>query len=63
MSFKENQYITLEYLYWPEILRKDIPKSGTALQPIYECFTNALEAIRDRKKLIKDTKGEIVIKI
>ena len=63
MSFKENQYITPEYLYWPEILRKDITKSGTALQPIYECFTNALEAIRDRKKLIKDTKGEILIKI
>jgi len=63
MIYIENQFITPDYLYWPEILRKDIPKSGTALQPIYECFTNALEAIKDKQILFSETKGEILIKI
>lgn len=61
--FRDNQYIKHDDLYWPEILRKDIPKAKNALQPVFECFTNAIEAIKDKQKVITDFKGEIEIKI
>ena len=61
--YQDNQYIIPDGLYWPEILRKDISKSSTALQPIYEAFTNSIEAIRDRQKIDSAHKGEITIKI
>jgi hypothetical protein len=63
MSYESNQFIISDGLYWPEILRKDVPKSITALQPVYEAFTNAIEAIRDKQKRKSEHKGEIVIKI
>lgn len=63
MKYADNQFIVRNGLYWPEILRKDVPKSGTALQPIYEAFTNAIEAIRDKQKIHPNHKGEITIKI
>lgn len=63
MKYADNQFIVRNGLYWPEILRKDVPKSGTALQPIYEAFTNAIEAIRDKQKIHSNHKGEITIKI
>ena len=61
--YQDNQYITPDGLYWPEILRKDVSKSGTTLQPIFEAFTNAIEAIRDKQKINQNHKGEITIKI
>lgn len=61
--YQDNQYIIPDGLYWPEILRKDVSKSGTLLQPIFEAFTNSIEAIRDRQKIDTSHKGEIIIKI
>lgn len=61
--YQDNQYIIPDGLYWPEILRKDVSKSGTTLQPIFEAFTNSIEAIRDKQKIDSKHKGEIVIKI
>lgn len=63
MRFPDNHFIVRNGLYWPEILRKDVPKSGFTLQPIFEAFTNALEAIRDKQKDYPEHKGEIIIKI
>jgi hypothetical protein len=63
MSFKTDEFIVRNGLYWPEILRKDVPKSKTTLQPIFEAFTNSIEAIRDKQKLNPTFKGEITIKI
>ncbi|WP_100630112.1 ATP-binding protein [Algoriphagus formosus] len=63
MNFKNREFIVRNGLYWPEILRKDVPKSKTALQPIFEAFTNSLEAIRDKQKEDKDHKGKILIRI
>ncbi len=61
--YQDNQYIIPDGLYWPEILRKDVSKSGTLLQPIFEAFTNSIEGIRDRQKIDTSHKGEIIIKI
>lgn len=47
MKHPDNDYISQQGLYWPEVLRKDIP----TLQPIYEAFTNSIEAIRDKQKI------------
>jgi hypothetical protein len=38
-----------------------IPKSGDKLQPIYEAFTNSIEAIKEQNKDLSD--GEITVKI
>lgn len=61
--YENNKFITAESLFWPEILRKDVTKSRTALQPIYEAFTNSIEAIRDRKNIEPNIKGKIKIKV
>lgn len=63
MSYQDDQYIVPNGIFWPEILRKDVPKSSTSLQPIYEAFTNAIEAIRDKQKIESTFKGEICMKI
>ncbi|GAB1454701.1 hypothetical protein MASR2M47_47570 [Draconibacterium sp.] len=63
MNYQDNQYVIQNGLYWPEVLRKDVPKSKIALQPIYEAFTNAIEAIRDQQKINSAYKGEITVKI
>ena len=53
MNYKDKTYISTEDLLYKGILR-DIRKSKTALQPIFEAFTNAMEAIRikERKDII-----------
>lgn len=63
MKYTENQFINSESLFWDDILRRDITKSGKALQPIYEAFTNSIEAIKDSQKSRPQNTGEIVIKI
>ena len=62
MSYQDNQFITAQDLSFVGVLH-DIKKSKTALQPIFECFTNALEAIKIKQVLNADLKGEINIKI
>ena len=62
MSYQDNQFITAQDLLFVGVLH-DIKKSKTALQPIFECFTNALEAIKIKQVLNADLKGEINIKI
>jgi len=45
VTWADNQYITTTDLSFKGVLR-DVKKSRSALQPIYEAFTNALEAIK-----------------
>ncbi len=62
MSYPENAYITTKDLLFLGILH-DIKKSRIALQPIYEAFTNSIEAIRMKKSIDSGHKGIIKIKI
>jgi len=62
MNYKDNQLVKAQDLWFKGILQ-DVKKSKTALQPIFECFTNALEAIKMKQNFDVDFKGEIVIKI
>jgi hypothetical protein len=63
MKYTDNQFINSEFIYWDDILRRDITKSGKPLQPIFEAFTNAIEAIKDAQKVHLQNQGEITIKI
>ncbi|MFY7813943.1 MAG: ATP-binding protein [Chryseobacterium taeanense] len=60
--YQDNTYITTKDLLFKGILH-DIKKSKTSLQPIFEAFTNALEAIKIKAQQIPDYKGKIEIKI
>ena len=62
MSYQDNQYIKAQDLSFKGILH-DIRKSKIALQPVFEGFTNALEAIKIRQKGDKTYKGKIVLKL
>jgi hypothetical protein len=62
MAYKDNEYIVAQDLSFIGVLH-DIKKSKTALQPIFESFTNAIEAIKIKQKSLPDHKGEILIKI
>ncbi|ANI90439.1 hypothetical protein A9P82_14775 [Arachidicoccus ginsenosidimutans] len=62
MEYADNQFIKAQDLSFVGVLH-DIKKSQKALQPVFECFTNALEAIKIKQKLNADYKGEILIKI
>jgi len=62
MSYKDNQFIVANDLSFIGILH-DIKKSKTALQPIFEGFTNALEAIKIKQRTEPTLKGEILVKI
>ncbi len=62
MKYEDNQFIKAQDLSWKGVLH-DIKKSKTSLQPIFECFTNALEAIKIKQKFSTDYKGEMLIKI
>ena len=63
MIYTDNQFINSDSLFWEDILRRDITKSQRALQPIFEAFTNSIEAIKDNQKLHPNIPGEITIKI
>lgn len=60
--YPDNSHITSNDLYFTGVLH-DIKKSKTALQPIFEAFTNSLEAIKDKAHNVADFKGEIDISI
>lgn len=62
MPYPDNEYITTRDLLFQGVLH-DIKKSRTALQPIFEAFTNALEAIKIREKIEKGFKGKVLLKI
>ena len=62
MKYEDNQYIVPESLYWKGVLH-NFSKSRTALQPIFEAFTNAIEAIKIKQQTEPSYKGEISIKI
>jgi hypothetical protein len=64
MTYSDNTYITAQDLSFAGLLRRgDVKKSRVALQPIFEAFTNALEAIKIRKKIDENFNGKIEIKI
>jgi hypothetical protein len=62
MKYEDNQFIVPESLYWKGVLH-NFSKSRTALQPIFEAFTNAIEAIKIKQQTDTTYKGEISIKI
>jgi hypothetical protein len=62
MNYQDNQYISANDLSFTGVLH-DIKKSRTALQPVFEAFTNAIEAIKIKAPLQKDYKGKIQIRI
>lgn len=62
MEYQDNYFITARDLSFSGILH-DIKKSKTALQPIFEAFTNALEAIKLKSQNVDDYEGKIEISI
>ncbi|MDT0685228.1 ATP-binding protein [Autumnicola psychrophila] len=62
MKFENESYITGEGIYYKGVLR-DIKRSKISFQPIYEAFTNSLEAVKIKSKTKTDFKGEIRIRI
>jgi hypothetical protein len=62
MNYKDNQFIIAQDLSFVGVLH-DMKKSKTSLAPVFECFTNALEAIKIKQKSNLAFKGEILLKI
>lgn len=62
MNYSDNTHITTQDLLFQGVLH-DIKKSKVSLQPIFEAFTNALEAIKIRSQKEPNFKGTIEIKI
>ena len=62
MIYRDNEFIVARDLSFVGVLH-DIKKSKTALQPIFEGFTNALEAIKIKQKDSPIHQGSILVKI
>lgn len=62
MKFENNTYISGDGVYYEGVIR-DVKRSKISLQPVYEAFTNSLEAIRIKENQNIDFKGKIEIKI
>ncbi|MDR0232876.1 MAG: hypothetical protein LBI82_12265 [Dysgonamonadaceae bacterium] len=62
MNYKDNSYITAQDLSFAGILR-DVKKNQVALQPVFEAFTNSLEAIKTRIENDENFQGEIKLKV
>lgn len=62
MNYPDNTHITTQDLLFKGILH-DIKKSKVSLQPIFEAFTNAIEAIKIKSQQDSNYKGRIEIKI
>jgi len=62
MNYPDNKHIDTHDLLFIGVLN-DIKKSKTALQPLFEAFTNALEAIKIRQKDEENVEGNITIQI
>lgn len=62
MTYRDNVHITTQDLLFVGVLN-DIKKSKVALQPIFEAFTNAMEAIKIRSVNETTFKGKVTIKV
>ncbi len=62
MKYEDNQYIVPESLHWKGVLL-NFSKTRAALQPIFEAFTNAIEAIKIKQESEPSHKGKISIRI
>ncbi|GGZ32401.1 hypothetical protein GCM10007049_27340 [Echinicola pacifica] len=62
MKFENNTYISGDSVYYEGVIR-DVKRSKISLQPVYEAFTNSLEAIRIKESQKVDFKGKIEVKI
>jgi hypothetical protein len=62
MKFGNNTYISGDGVYYEGVIR-DVKRSKISLQPVYEAFTNSLEAIRIKENQNQGYKGKIEIKI
>ncbi|MEP1306398.1 MAG: ATP-binding protein [Balneola sp.] len=62
MDIQNNSFITGDGLLYKGVLR-DVSKSNESLTPIYEAFTNAIEAIKIKALNDSDYKGEIDVDI
>jgi hypothetical protein len=62
MKINDNEFVEAQDLSFRGVLH-DIKKSKLVLQPIFECFTNALEAIKIKQKSVQNYEGEIILKI
>ncbi|MFB2121630.1 ATP-binding protein, partial [Parapedobacter sp. 2B3] len=60
MELNKIGFLVNEGVYYPAILG-ETSKSSTVLQPLFEAFTNALEAIAQKKD--DTTKNQIIVKI
>ncbi|WP_118976318.1 ATP-binding protein [Taibaiella koreensis] len=62
MLYQNDEFIKAKDLSFVGVLH-DLKKSRTAMQPVFEAFTNALEAIKIKSKGAKGYKGEIKISL
>jgi hypothetical protein len=62
MAILDKTYISANDLSFSGVLQ-DVKKSRTAIQPIWEAFTNALEAIKIKQSIVKNHKGNIIVDI
>lgn len=62
MLYEDNTHIATQDLLFEGVLH-DIKRSPLTLQPVFEAFTNALEAIKIKSKSQSNFKGKIEIKI
>lgn len=62
MKYKDNTFISARDLSFKGVLH-DIKKSRTALQPVFEAFTNAIEAIKIKQLIDSNFRGKIELKI
>ena len=62
MIFTDNTHISGDGVYYEGVIR-DVKRSKTSLQPVYEAFTNSLEAVKIKENTEKNFRGKIEIKI
>ena len=62
MEFSNETFVVHDGILWEGVLR-EVKRAQLSLQPIYEAFTNALEAIKIRETNGEDFQPEIVVTI
>lgn len=62
MAYPDNTYIANDGILWKGVLR-EVKRAKTSLQPVFESFTNALEAIKIRETTGEDFLPSITITI
>ena len=61
MSWNDNEYISASGILYRGVIQ-DVPKSQKVLVPVFEAFTNALEAIRSREDKVDNGTIRIVLR-